>query len=171
MNRIKENSIYSLHVPELYNPTIAYLVPCSYADAFLRTPRNFKGKRQLLDKMAQPLAFYSQSYQIKSGFLMKEKLKRLVDGLMENGIRKHWVAKLVKEKMDEDLKKKELFLKMEESSFLELKNMTFPFLILIAGCIMGSSSFLVEQFIKSFRAKFETLYLKSDKPNKSKILQ
>lgn len=147
MNRIKIDSKFSMHVPEGFNPKIAYLVPCSYAKTFERSKRNFKANRQILEKMPEPLIIYSQSYPISSGFPMKKELKQYAEGLREYGIRKFWIKELIRVDMDEELKSKERSFKIDDSMFLDLKDMTFPFLVLITGCIVGAVTLLFEQII------------------------
>ena len=148
MNKLYQDSTFSLHVPEKFNPLLVYLVPCSYAEAFVRTKRNFKGRHQYLDKVPIPLKLFSQSFKIANGFPMRKEMKWLADGLKENGIKKFWIKKLVREKMDPLLKSKEKELKKKWFAFLDLKLMVFPFMVLGGGITTGTAVFLMEQILR-----------------------
>lgn len=148
MNKLYPGTTFSLHVPEKFNPLLVYLVPCSYAEAFVRTKRNFKGRHQYLDKVPVPLKLFSQSFKIANGFPMRQEMKWLADGLKENGIKKFWIKKLVREKTDPILKSKEKEFKKKWFAFLDLKLMVFPFMVLGGGFIIGTSVFLMEQILR-----------------------
>jgi hypothetical protein len=148
MNKIKIGQNFSLHVPEKFNTKIVYLTACSYADSFVKAKRNFKGKRQFLEKMPKPLMIYAQKYSIASEFPLKRELKIYVDGLRESGIRNYWISELIRVDLDTQLRLKERNFNIDDRSLLDLKNMTFPFLVLLGGCVIGTLSFFMEQLIR-----------------------
>jgi hypothetical protein len=148
LNKIKRDKIFSMHVPQNFDHRMVYLVPCSYAEAFVRTTKNFKGRKQLFDKIPQPLKIYLQSYKMSHEFPLRHELEMLADGLRENGIRKFWVKKLVREILDPKLKMKEKIIPKKGYSFFNMKGMIFPFMVLIVGITTGTSIFFIEQLFR-----------------------
>lgn len=137
-------SIYSL--PSDYDPNLAYLVPCSYAEAFVGTSLNFKDGKKIFNILPEVLAKYSSSYLVNRNFPYIKQLKFAVEQLRESGIRNYWKSNLLVNSHFHSTDN-------EKSSMINLKRFWFPFVILAIGASLGCILFLCEQIIYYIKYK------------------
>lgn len=131
-------------LPDNFDPNLAYLVRCSYADAFLKSTRNFKADQQIFDKIPERFSISPQEYFMKSYFPLIKEMRQMVSSLRESGIRNHWIDEAFEDKSS-DLKMKRVT--EVANNFLEFKNMLAPFVVLSVGLSLAFISFIVEKII------------------------
>lgn len=137
---------FLLKVPDSFDSNLVYMVTCSYARAFVRSGRNFKGHRQLFDVIPENFAEYNPIYTVSTSFPLKKEFKRFVRALDESGIKNFWIAEMMSDKSN-DLKQN--LIESEDKILIDFNNMAVPFFVLFIGAAAGFIAFLYEKILSA----------------------
>ncbi|CAO1367642.1 unnamed protein product [Diamesa tonsa] len=132
-------------IPKDFDHNLAYVTTCQYAEAFIRSARNFNGNQRLFDLMDEKITFYAQSYPVSNIFPLKKELQLFVSVLRESGLRDYWVQSEVHEN-NRDIKE-------DEKSVLSLNDMQLPFIILGSGLGLSLLVFIFELIVNNIKER------------------
>lgn len=136
----------ALKVPESFDRNLAYLVTCSYANAFLKSGRNLdENSRRLFDLIPEPILLFPEQYTLSTIFPLWDNFKQTVSSLQESGIRDFWIKELLNDNSND---MKATVFNEEKKTLIDFRNMVIPFAMLLLGSTLGLVVFILEQFIK-----------------------
>ena len=145
LNKVNLLNDHIVFIPKDFDHNLAYVTTCQYADAFIRSSRNFnKDNKRLFDKLDEKITFYDQSYPISNLFPLKKEFEHFVSVLRESGLRDFWVRSEV-----ENLK----VIEEDEKSVLNFDDMKIPFIILGTGLTLSFLVFLIELTVNNIKQR------------------
>lgn len=135
-------------LPKHFDHNLAYVTTCQYADAFIRSTRNFNNYNQrLFDKLDEKLTIYVQSYPVSTIFPLIKKLQSKVHTIIESGLSNYWISSSTTDVSKATFKSKQIV--------LDFGDMKIPFIILSSGLLISFFVFLLEKLIVKIKDKIQ----------------
>jgi hypothetical protein len=134
-------------IPQQFDPNLAYAVNCDYAEAFVRSDRNFDGGKMLFDLMKEPISTMPATYSVLNSFPLKEEFQRMHERLVETGLMDHWTKNVMNEQTDKNAPQ----LLNTNKSVLVSDDIKFPFVVLLFGAVIGLITLLLEIAFYNFK--------------------
>lgn len=138
-----------LTVPSVIDINMAYVASCRYAEAFVKSSRNFHETTQLFDKINEKLTTFPESYFISKSLPIKKDFQFIVTALKEGGIYNLWMNRIFHDLQNHyHLMQQHIGVETKEEIYLKFRDMKIPFIILFTGMTLALIVFLVEKILQ-----------------------
>lgn len=129
---------FMFKLPDDFNVGESHLVTCMYAENFVKSKSNFKGRKMIFDKLSDPITTNVLSYPVMKLFPLIKELTFMVTALQESGIKNYWMKKIT------DGERVESNYVDDDKFALNFNDMEFPFLVLMFGVVVSLFTFSIE---------------------------
>jgi len=134
----KMNATGMQTIPNYFDKNLVYVVNCKFAEAFVKSARNFDNNQQIFDVFHG--FFFSvpySAYLVHGNFPLKSEFITMVSDFQESGIMDFWTENFIRTQFP-------TYINDNADNIVTLSAMQLPIFILIIGLCVSTVTFFVE---------------------------